>query len=373
MHKYRSAIDNVANIIVFSFNNLPFLTLGLAKMQRRRHAIAIIVTNLFIFIILNIVILGILEIYLRLSIPPSSKESIFEYSLESKRYKVMKKNAKIYAWGVELRTNDLGFRDNKPTIPPKGSDEFRIIVLGDSFTVSAGVDYDFIYTSLLEKSLKESFPRVKIINLAVGGYNPIQYKLVLEEVGKNLNPDMILVSVFPENDFSMDTYNDNYRMAHGMEKVKSRGLYTELYVYRAYLWRLEAILKRIKQRYFNNNKEIEGKSIELDTVGWKENLLALESIRDFATKNKLKMIAALLPTTWSFEKQRGIFDRIEDYCKEINIHAINLLEPFIESKTREKDLRLNLLDSHPNEKYNRLVAKYLAPHIAAMIAMHDKK
>jgi len=168
-----------------------------------------------IFFVLLLVMLGGVELWLRLSIPASSGDSIFEYTLESKRYKVMKRNAEIVTWGSKLQTNNLGFRDEHSVVPPKQSDEFRIIVLGDSFTVSAGVDFQDIFTSQLEKSLQQQYPHVQVINLAVGGYNILQYALVLEEVGLALQPDLVLVAVFPYNDLNNDTYAANYRQAMG--------------------------------------------------------------------------------------------------------------------------------------------------------------
>src|SRR4051812_23486769 len=77
------------------------------------------------------IILGGAELWLRLTVPSSSEESIFEYTQETPRYKLMKRNARFVVWGKEFRTNDLGFRDDAATVPAKQPGEFRIIVLGD--------------------------------------------------------------------------------------------------------------------------------------------------------------------------------------------------------------------------------------------------
>jgi hypothetical protein len=85
-----------------------------ASSQRPIKTFAI---NLLVFFIVTVFMLGAIEVYLRLTIPESSKESIFEWSLDTKRFKEMKKNTVIQAYGVELRTNSLGFRDNKRVQP----------------------------------------------------------------------------------------------------------------------------------------------------------------------------------------------------------------------------------------------------------------
>ena len=188
-----------------------------------------------ISIALVLLALAAVEAYLRLTIPGSSRESIYEYTLSTKRYKVMKPNARVVAWGKELRTNELGFRDATPRLAPKRPGEFRIVVLGDSFTVSAGVDFSRIYTTLLEQRLKEKHPGARVINLAVGGYNVVQYAAVLEEVALGLDPDMVVVALYPENDFSMDTYEENFRIASGDTAAADVPWVQSLYTYRAYL------------------------------------------------------------------------------------------------------------------------------------------
>lgn len=304
------------------------------------------------------------EIYLRLTIPASSAETIYDYRLDTKRYKVMKPNARVVSWGKELRTNALGFRDNAPTVPAKAPGEFRIIVLGDSFTVSAGVDFARIYTSLVQAKLQETWPQARVINLAVGGYNVIQYRMVLEEVGLALEPDLIVVALFPENDFNNDTYETNYRVAAGRAAaVPQLPWHERLYVHRAYLGRLETLLAG-----WRHGKE--NPAAGPDTSAWDDNLAALQAIADRAKSRHLPLAVALLPGTWTFERQRGLFDRLRGHCQAHGLACLDLLEPFAATGVRESSLRLNVLDAHPNEAYNALAAANLAPYLLPYLAPH---
>jgi hypothetical protein len=79
------------------------------------------------------------------------------------------------------------------------------------------VEFTDTYTSLLEARLQRTYPGVRVVNLAVGGYNMLQYALVLEEIGMALDPDLILIGVSADNDFALDTYEDNYRVASGQQ------------------------------------------------------------------------------------------------------------------------------------------------------------
>jgi hypothetical protein len=278
----------------------------------------------------------------------------------------MKPNARVVAWGKELRTNDLGFRDEAATVPAKQPGEFRIIVLGDSFTVCGGVDYRDIYTSLLEERLRKASPRAKVVNLAVPGYNPIQYALVLREVGLSLQPDMVLVGLFPDNDFSNDTYERNYRVASGEQPAAPvHAWYERLYLSRAYLGRIRARLRKIFAE--TAPAPAPEAASEESAQGWKQNVAALQTIADIARREELPLAVAVLPHTWHLEKQRPLFARVEHMCRQHGLRCMNLLETFIARRIEESALRLNRLDDHPNEKYNAVVAEALAPHLAAVL------
>ena len=306
----------------------------------------LIAINLAVAAVLVVLPLIILEVYLRAAVPPSSNETIYAYTLDTRRYKVMKANAAVTAWGKELRTNELGFRDR--AIAARQPGEFRIVVLGDSFTVSAGVEHEAIFTNLLERRLA----RTRVINLAVGGYNIVQYALVLQEVGLVLEPDLVLVALFPDNDFSNETYDANRRVASGQASAEpARAWYESLYIHRAYGTRLETKLKG----FFQKSTAVTRKS-----TGWEQNTAALKSIAALARERGIALEVALLPHTWNFEKQRPLFARVQKECAALGLACRDLLEPFIERGVAEASLRLNALDAHPNERYNALVAEELA-------------
>jgi hypothetical protein len=220
-------------------------------------------------------------------------------------------------------------------------------VLGDSFTVSAGVDFADIYTARLEKMLG-----ARVINLAVGGYNIVQYALVLQEVGLALQPDLVLVALFPDNDFSNETLDINHRVAAGQASAEpARAWYEDLYIYRAYGTRLQTKLAGVL-----GTKSPPGKK----TDAWEQNADALKAIIAMARERGIRLEVAMLPHTWNFEKQRPLFARVQKECAALGIVCRDLLEPFIARGVAEASLRLNALDAHPNERYNALLADELA-------------
>jgi hypothetical protein len=334
-------------------------------MRSLQSVVRIIALNVLITGVLFVLGLLCIEGYLHATIPASSGGSLFESTLTTRRYKVMQKNVRIVVYGSEFRTNLLGFRDNKSEVAPKRTSAFRIIVLGDSFTASAGVDFERIYTSVLEQRLRQTAPDVEVINLAVGGYNPIQYEMVLKEVGLALNPDLVVVAVFPFNDLNNDTYRGNYEDALGRSKPSVAPWYRNLYVYRAILGRVEG---RIRSWFpaSSTSPQIPA-PVDHSKGDAEENLAALERIVATSNAAGLGAVVVLLPNTDVFAQQRGDFAPFEALCQAHQWHCLNLLDRFIASGERPSSLRLNVLDPHPNDRYNALVAGFMSEALAPMI------
>ena len=316
--------------------------------------------------VLGLVVLAGLEAWLHHTIPPMQEGQIFEYRADSKRLKLMKPDARIRTYGVEARTNDIGFRDNRAVLPPKAPGEFRVIVLGDSFTFGPGVAYENLWTSLLQEQLKRGHPQVTVINLGVEGYNIIQYAAVLEEVGLSLKPDAVLLSLFPGNDFELDTYMTHYQVATGHPPAPS--WYESLYVYRAYLAHAEQVALKVL------HKMVPSATADGPDYGWEKNIAALREIVATTEANGMPLTIALLPHTKGFKTQRAtVFARINAYCAQNALPCVDLLEPLRASGARDGALVLNAVDSHPNIEYNRFIAAQLAPRLEAIVAAAEHR
>ncbi|TEU21937.1 MAG: hypothetical protein E3J21_01150 [Anaerolineales bacterium] len=93
---------------------------------------------------------------------------------------------------ISLGFPDVGFRDD-------GLDEekeFRVVVLGDSFTQGGAVNLDDTWVEQLEQQTKAD-----LINLGVGGYGTVQERILLERYGMKLEPDLVILALFTGNDF----------------------------------------------------------------------------------------------------------------------------------------------------------------------------
>ena len=109
--------------------------------------------------------------------------------------------------GIQATANSNGHRDNEVSML-RTPGVFRILLLGDSFTVGASVAQDEAYPQVLERMLNNDNTRhIEIINAAVGGWGPFQYAQYYEHYGREFDPDAIILGFFVGND-TYDQTND---------------------------------------------------------------------------------------------------------------------------------------------------------------------
>lgn len=101
---------------------------------------------------------------------------------------------------VRFRTNAKGFRiDHPPEMVKKAV--FRIVILGDSFTLGAPIPEASVFPFVLERSLtKRLRVPVEVINMGVSAYNVRQERVLLQELGFTVNPTLVLVALYLGND-----------------------------------------------------------------------------------------------------------------------------------------------------------------------------
>lgn len=108
------------------------------------------------------------------------------------------------AWiEIAIHNSSLGIRDRE--YGPKDPDnEFRIVLLGDSFTMGHAVEMEETISRLLEAKLRDRSSRlakkITVINAGIGGGGPWQYLGMWRERAKSLEPDLVILQLFPGND-----------------------------------------------------------------------------------------------------------------------------------------------------------------------------
>lgn len=109
---------------------------------------------------------------------------------------------------VIIQTNSEGMRDQEYK-HKKENGEYRVLVVGDSFSFGHGVDLERIYPKLLEKHMNTSIVQSNsqtsyhVINAAVGGYHPEQYYKMMVLYANKLEIDSVIVGFYIGNDFRL--------------------------------------------------------------------------------------------------------------------------------------------------------------------------
>lgn len=99
-----------------------------------------------------------------------------------------------------LTTNDYGFRNDENV--RKEKPDLRVLVTGDSHTDGVCTNAES-FTGVLGDLLRRSRPTwgVESLNAGLGFYNPYNYLGVIERYGRELRPDVFVVTVYGGNDF----------------------------------------------------------------------------------------------------------------------------------------------------------------------------
>jgi GDSL-like Lipase/Acylhydrolase family len=102
---------------------------------------------------------------------------------------------------THININSLGVRDDDE-IGPKPPGERRIVVLGDSLVLSVQVAHQQTFCELLERRLnaRASGVRYRVINAGVQGYGPVEELLFFRSLAAQLQPDLVLHTLFVGND-----------------------------------------------------------------------------------------------------------------------------------------------------------------------------
>jgi hypothetical protein len=122
--------------------------------------------------------------------------------------------ARSYYWhGILHALDENDFRRTTP-FPPKLPETYRIMVVGDSLTMGAGIAIEDSYVSLLNRWLGREF-RAEVLNLGHTGYQSEDVVAVIRKFLPLLKPNLVIYAVC-QNDFlpsGIGQYDDTSKYA----------------------------------------------------------------------------------------------------------------------------------------------------------------
>lgn len=152
--------------------------------------------------------------------PALQKDSLTVYSLIPNK----KTHLKYNNYDYYVKTNSLGFNGPDVNLSEKNTNETRILIIGDAFTMPEGIEYESAYPELLKAQLAErySIKRIRVFNAGVTGYGPNEMLAQLNKYIDILKPDLFINQLFI-NEFEEINLNAEDRLqAIGFTKLSSR-------------------------------------------------------------------------------------------------------------------------------------------------------
>jgi lysophospholipase L1-like esterase len=296
---------------------------------------------------------------------------------------------------ITADANRFGHRDDEVSLE-KPEDVFRILVLGDSFTVGACVEQTESYPEVLERHLNDgSDTEIEVVNTGVGGWCPFQYAQYYEYYGQKFEPDLVLVGFFVGNDTyygevaveELDTAIQGRRISH--KSADNPFLPVKVFLYNhSNLARLLManggmhtphvtredcldfnipLFLRIQKNRLRNHLR---RSEDGDSLA-KYNIRQMSRIRDIAGRHSAAVVVALLPDENQLNpalrnalidpgtEQNYDFEMPQTMLREMleaeQIVYIDLLPAF-----RNDTRCLHLNDTHWTPEGHRLAAEVIA-------------
>ena len=290
------------------------------------------------------------------------------------------------------RINSVGLREALLPTTPKKNNEKRIAVTGDSSIYGWGVEDTETYAVYLEKLLNQhfNFP-IEVINLGVPGYSTEQTLKLLDKVGWDYQPDLLVVSnIF--SDCNIDAFQDRKAMSLANPEgnflyrmMRSSRLYCAMYMPWA---NFQANLNQSPNRVLmpgmptgpNAAVTLENinKSLSLSRVPIATYLDNLSLIQNQAKDRNAHMLLAPLAQEWDVgiwnvpmpppDKDHVLpwFPYREAQAKWASEHNIDIISfPEIFAAYPDPPAKLFVDHMHPSKYGTYLMAQAVSKHIIA--------
>ena len=302
-----------------------------------------IFSNFFSFLLSLILIILILEIFVRI-ITSNGLNLDIEMLKYAKSHKIIsankniglehRSNVKKKLMNVEIKLNSQGFRNNIDIDHSKK----KILMLGDSITLGWGAQNTFSYN--LEKFLNSD---IQVINAGIGNTNTYMQIYNFFENYSKYNFDMIILNFFV-NDFESVI-------------IKKSNLFVKNLYFISY-FKAKILKILIENSLIDNYENFYLKTIE-DKEFVEVSLNLIEKLNEYCKKEKIIFVINYIPElrgmkNYKYNKQIKI---LENFSKQNEIKFINSLD--VLQNYEDETLWVTKEDSHYNDKAHLLVSKFL--------------
>lgn len=269
--------------------------------------------------------------------------------------------------------NSMGFCEREIPLA-KGTAEFRVVALGDSFTEGVGTSYDTTWVKVLERHLAAAVPdrTVTTINAGISGSDPFYEYVLLRDKLLPFEPDLVIVAINPS-----DMYDVLIR--GGMERFRPGG--STQYARRAPRWELiyaTSYIVRVVVHEVLGYNWLLIKESEMETptrVAAEEIGSILADFQTLAGEHGFDLLVVLHPVSYHEflynEYSNGFGLVASPMKKNESIESLDLLDYYGRTGIINKENVANffwLLDGHHNTDGYRVMGDAIATTVVGSIA-----
>ncbi len=284
---------------------------------------------------------------------------------------------------VRMSVDKDGLR-GPPRAETKPPGVYRILALGDSFAEGAQVNNDELFSARLENSLRQT----EVLNAGIGAYSTVQEYLYLQQQGLRLQPDLVLLLFFDDNDLPENTmpYYAGFgprpyaKIVDGAVQLVLNPDPTDYLKYTLPApFRLE--LNRHSYLYYFLNRQIYQRWRATEMQQWEQDdahkvngsdqfrilFWLVDDMQKRLAERGIDFVLVLVPASQEAASGRSAtIDRVESFCQQTGMRCLSLLERFHHEPDAGRALYF-LNDIHWTKEGHRVAAdeirRYLASHI----------
>ncbi len=245
--------------------------------------------------------------------------------------------------------NQLGLRGKLPLIN-KDSNEYRIIILGDSFVEGDGTSEDSTISVLLENKIKTIIPNYKftIINGGISGSNPIYEIQLYRKLLSNYKPNLIILSVFNNDLSDIKTMNslDNKNFNESICSI--------------------SVIYRLFYYLFFSFENFDNKHVPKNILSQRNKITneLVDSIQNFKLqleKENIKLVTMYIPTQDEvrFSEYNNVVGNLMNY----DVNLFNVFKKIPIEKEQFTNEYYWQTDAHFKPKGYNLVAEIIAQYL----------
>jgi hypothetical protein len=328
-----------------------------------------IVANLLLLSTSLLLVLGAIEVVLRVLYPPPAR---FFYPQESYDFDpetgfVLRPGQKAFTHDRPVHINALGLRDREiASVSPTGL--LRVLALGDSQTFGSGLDLADTWPKQLERMLQVAEPaRWEVVNAGIPGTDTWQHEILLGRLLKTLKPHVVVLAL----------YVNDIVPRHDPRSVDASAQTNTWGKRLAYLLKRSAVMTWMYHRVWmpwSARRAARGGSVEEAVLagrndpraerGWQQVEQSLAVMKEACDAQGATLLVVILPRrdqVSGAHPGRAYNVRARAITRAHGIDAIDVLEDLSAAYHRKGDALFVPWDGHNSTMANEVIATRLVP------------